>query len=182
MTGDSDKVRRPYGRLDSEYPRRTVFCATVNDANFLVDPTGNSRWWTIPLTHINYQHDIDMQQLFAQLAVDFEGGAQWWLTGEEERELELHNRAHRVVSVIRERILNAVDLNALPKPVAPALTSIDLLQVLGVNFPTNPQCKECAGVLRELFGEPKKINGKMTWRIPLKSRQTVDLDDSDDLY
>lgn len=182
LTGDSDKVRRPYGRLDSEYPRRTVFCATVNDANFLVDPTGNSRWWTISVTYINYQHGINMQQLFAQLAVDFEGGAQWWLTREEESELELRNRAHRVVSVIRERILNAVDLNAPPLPLAPALTSIDLLQVLGVNFPTNPQCKECAGVLRELFGEPKKINGKMTWRIPLKSRQTVDLDDSDDLY
>jgi hypothetical protein len=179
LTGDSDKVRRPYGRLDSEYPRRTVFCATVNDANFLVDPTGNSRWWTIPVTHINYQHGIDMQQLFAQLAVDYDNGAQWWLTREEEQALELHNREHRVVSVIRERILNAVALDAPPLPLAPALTSIDLLQVLGVNFPTNPQCKECAGVLRELFGEPKKINGKMTWRIPLKSRQTVDLDDSD---
>lgn len=183
LTSDSDKVRRPYGRLDSEYPRRTVFCATVNDANFLVDQTGNSRWWTIPVTAINYQHGIDMQQLFAQLAVDFEKGAQWWLTREEEQELELHNRSHRAVSIIRERILNAVNLGATQGATLPAMSSIDLLQAIGVSFPTNPQCKECAGVLRELFGEPKKVNGRMVWRVPMRNRTQgpafPDLDDPD---
>ncbi len=44
LTGTHDKIRRPYGRGDSEYARRTVFCASVNDANFLVDTTGNTRW------------------------------------------------------------------------------------------------------------------------------------------
>ena len=56
LTSDSDKVRRPYARTESEYPRRTVFFATVNDNNFLVDSTGNTRWWTIPLASIKYQH------------------------------------------------------------------------------------------------------------------------------
>jgi hypothetical protein len=37
ITGDRDKVRRPYAKADSEYQRRTVFCATVNDQSFLVD-------------------------------------------------------------------------------------------------------------------------------------------------
>jgi len=67
LTGDQDKIRKPYGRAYSSFARRTVFCATVNDAKFLVDPTGNSRWWTIPVVNIKYTHDIDMQQLFAQL-------------------------------------------------------------------------------------------------------------------
>ena len=74
ITSDRDKVRRPYGRTDSAYQRRTVFCATVNDPNFLVDDSGNTRWWTIPVTSINYDHGIDMQQVFAQLAVDFDKG------------------------------------------------------------------------------------------------------------
>lgn len=171
ITADTDKVRRPYGRLDSEYPRRTVFCATVNDSNFLVDSTGNSRWWTIPVTKINYQHGIDMQQLFAQLVIDFENGAQWWLTPEEELVLEQHNNAHRVVSAIRERILNAVDMADTLRAHLPPMTSIEVLQAIGINFPTNPQCKECAGILRELFGESKKINGKVSWRVPLRHRQ-----------
>jgi hypothetical protein len=69
LTNDKDKLRRPYGRVDSEYPRRTVFCASVNDQSFLVDATGNTRWWTIPVTKVNYTHGIDMQQLFAQVYV-----------------------------------------------------------------------------------------------------------------
>ena len=67
LTADRDKIRVPYGRTACEYPRRTVFAATVNDSNFLVDATGNSRWWTIPVKDINYKHGIDMQQVFAQL-------------------------------------------------------------------------------------------------------------------
>jgi putative DNA primase/helicase len=185
ITSDIDKVRRPYGRLDSEYPRRTVFCATVNDAHFLVDATGNSRWWTIPVTKINFKHGIDTQQLFAQLAIDFENGAQWWLTPEEELVLEQFNNAHRVVSAVRERILNAIESNQVQGNYVPALTAIEVLQAIGINFPSNPQCKECAGILRELFGESKKVNGKVTWRVPLKHRQaaskriTPTVDDAD---
>jgi putative DNA primase/helicase len=171
LTAETDKVRRPYGRLDSEYPRRTVFCATVNEANFLVDPTGNSRWWTVPVTHVNYEHGIDMQQLFAQLAVDFENGQQWWLTQAEERELEKHNNVHRVVSAIRERILHAIDPEPKQDTELSAMSAIELLVALGVNYPTNPQCKECAGVLRELFGEPKKVNGRFIWRFAFRNRQ-----------
>jgi putative DNA primase/helicase len=171
ITAEVDKVRRPYGRLDSEYPRRTVFCATVNDTNFLVDTTGNSRWWTIPVIKINYAHGIDMQQLFAQLAVDLEGGAQWWLTPEEELSLEQHNKAHLVVSAVRERIVDAMDMSKFSSTSLPPMTPIEVLKAIGINFPTNPQCKECGAILRELFGEPKKINGKVTWRVPLKNRQ-----------
>jgi putative DNA primase/helicase len=66
--------------------------------------------------------------------------------------------------------MNSVELDATPDAETPAVTAIDLLEAIGVSFPTNPQCKECAGVLRELFGEPKKIKGKMVWRVPMKNR------------
>ncbi len=168
LTADRDKVRRPYGRTDSEYPRRTVFCATVNEHDFLVDSTGNSRWWTIPVTAVNYSHNIDMQQLFAQLAVDFQNGAQWWLTREEEQLLELHNKEHRNVSAIRERILEALDLDHVNDSGLPALTPTQLLQKLDIKNPTNTQSKECASVLREFVGESKKIQGQYKWRIPFR--------------
>jgi len=109
ITGTSDKVRRPYAMADSEYQRRTVFCATVNEQNFLVDPTGNSRWWTIPVIAINFEHGINMQQLFAQLAVDLENGEQWWLTPEEEAQLAEQNKQHRAVNVIEEKLLNEIE-------------------------------------------------------------------------
>lgn len=168
LTNDCDKVRRPYGMVDSEYPRRTVFCATVNDNNFLVDPTGNTRWWTIPVIKIDYEHNIDMQQVFAQLAVDFRADEQWWLTQEEEKLLEKHNANHRQVSVIREKILDYIDLNYIDAPNLSAMTAIELLIAIGIENPTNPKCKECGGILRELLGDPKRIKGRDRWRIPKK--------------
>ena len=63
ITNDCDKFRPPYGRVVEEFPRRTAFAATVNDDKFLIDPTGNSRWWTVPVESLDYEHEIDMQQV-----------------------------------------------------------------------------------------------------------------------
>lgn len=168
LTSTHDKLRRPYAQTESEYPRRTVFCATVNDKNFLIDSTGNTRFWTIPVSKTNYDHGIDMQQLFAQIAVLFNNNEQWWLTSEEEISLEKHNNNHRSNSAIRERILDAVDLVESSELHFKMMSSIELLREIGIDNPTNPQCKECASVLREYFGESKKNNGTQKWKIPLK--------------
>ena len=167
ITSDRDKIRRPYARSDSEYQRRTVFSATVNDQDFLVDDSGNTRWWTIPVTAIDYEHGIDMQQVFAQLAIDFDNGDRWWLMPHEEQLLEEQNRNHRRVSAIRERLMDRLDLD-MPMEARPALTSTEVLRKIGISTPTNVQCKECCAALKELFGESKRIRGSNTWRVPLR--------------
>ena len=168
LTTDFDRVRRPYDRRESEYSRRTVFIATVNGMNFLSDPTGNTRWWTIAVADLNFRHDIDMQQLFAQLAVDVDRGAQWWLSRDEEQQLEAWNRRHRVVSAIAEKLADFVVLDPTVGSKAVALTATEMLEVMGYDRPTNPQAKECAAALRELLGESKRINGINRWKVPLK--------------
>jgi predicted P-loop ATPase len=166
LTSDQDKLRRPYARGESEYARRTVFAATVNETNFLVDMTGNSRWWTIPATKINFEHGIDMQQVFAQLAIDFDNGEQWWLTPEEEVQLEEANKHHLAVSAIRDELLDLIDLDK--KGTGEYLSAAQVLKKLAYERPTNPQCKECAAYLREFLGESKRIKGFQKWRVPLK--------------
>ena len=189
LTSGSDKIRRPYGRLESEFPRRTTFCASVNDTCFLVDETGNSRFWTIAVESVNYQHGIDMQQLFAQIAVEFHAGAQWWLTQDEEMQLALVNADHRVVSMVRERLMAAIDTAPPAGAKTKAMSAIDVLQAAGIEKPTNPQCKECASILRELYGDAKKVQGRYVWRVVLADRgpfgssgaaSTTEVDD--DLY
>ena len=63
---DRDILRRPYARKDSCYARRTVFFASVNQKEFLFDDTGNTRFWSIETHELNYNHNIDMQQLWAE--------------------------------------------------------------------------------------------------------------------
>ncbi|MEH6792317.1 VapE domain-containing protein [Parasphingorhabdus sp.] len=167
LTADHDKLRRPYARAEAEYPRRTIFYATVNQADFLVDNTGNSRWWTIPVIEIDYEHDIDMQQLFAQLAVDFENGDTWWLTQEEELLLAAQNKLHKNYSLVAEILADYIDFEKQPCPEDRAYTASELLVEAGIERPTNAQAKECGAILRETFGEPKRINGRAKWRLPL---------------
>lgn len=168
LTSNQDKIRKPYGRTNSEYPRKTVFCASVNDANFLVDSTGNTRWWTIPVVSVNYKHNIDMQQIFAQIAEDVKAGERWWLTSEEEARLENFNRRHRSISVIEDRIMAGIDLERTDEANFPAMTPSQFLIEIGLSHPTNAQCKEGAAIFRELFGDSKRINGQNKWRIPVK--------------
>lgn len=180
LTSDHDKIRRPYAKEDSEFARRTVFCATVNDPHFLVDTTGNSRFWTISVERINFNHSIDMQQVFAQLAVSLANGEQWWLTPQEEALLDDANGAHRAVSVIREELMDAIDTTPGAEVSLRILTATALLKELGHDNPTNPQARECGAILRELFGDP---NTKGKWKIPFrkdsKNPFRIDLDSVD---
>ena len=67
-----DAYRVPYGRTSVRYPRMTAFCGTVNETEFLVDPTGNRRWAIVPLDddfYIDYEEikSFDFSQLWAQI-------------------------------------------------------------------------------------------------------------------
>lgn len=168
LTAGSDKVRRPYAKVAAEYQRRTVFYATVNVGDFLVDTTGNSRWWTIAVEKINFNHGIDMQQLFAQLADELKAGKQWWLTPEEEQMLEEQNSKHLSASVVRDQVLAIVDPDVDDISDCRPLTASEVLVLAGIERPTNPQAKECANLLRKWFGEPRRIQGRERWRVPMR--------------
>ncbi|QIG53782.1 hypothetical protein G6N82_06095 [Altererythrobacter sp. BO-6] len=165
LTNDCDKIRLPYTKTPIEMKRRTVFAASVNDPNFLIDATGNTRFWTIPVVKLHYDHDIDMQQVFAQVLVDVRAGKQWWLTPEEEAMLEEQNARFKAVSVIEERLLDA--LNAKSGP-AIYMTAMEVLRALDFNSPSNNQCRECGAVLRHKFGPPKRVQGRARWKVPMK--------------
>ena len=186
ITASEDKLRRPYARGNSEYQRCTVFCATVNEENFLVDTTGNTRWWTIPVTKIDYEHNIDMQQLFAQVAVLFESGEQWWLTQAEETKLEIQNKLHGRVSLIREQLMEIMDLDKLGQANLSAMTANEILQKLDIKNPSNSTFKELHNLLREYLGQPKRINGNLKYRFPCKDyapkAKTVRERNDDEIY
>lgn len=182
ITADGDRLRLPYHRLPSEYPRRTVFCATVNESDYLIDSSGNTRWWTIAVDRLDFEHDMDMQQLFAQLAEDFERGEQWWLTPREEQMLEAYNARHRRSSVIRDLVLERLDLDRIGDPANKPMAAGELLRELGIEKYNTAQARECGAILRQLLGDPKHSKGRDRWRVPLKRWQPDAERDDDDLY
>ena len=109
ISSSTDEYRAPYGRTAITYPRRTSFCGSTNDKQFLIDETGNRRFWTIELDntkHIDINgpefKNFDVLQLWAEVkfAVDIELGngksyaSCFRLTHSELKELEVRNRDH----------------------------------------------------------------------------------------
>lgn len=166
VTNDMDRFRRPYAAVDSTFPRRTVFFASVNDTNFLNDITGNSRWWTIPVQSINHQHGLDMQQVFAQIKEDcYDKGEQWWLTNAEEAQLTVLNKDAEVISPIRE--LTVTYLNRAKGEETNFLSATHFLQILKIEHPKAGQIKEVRAILKEHLGKDRKSNGVQGWDIPM---------------
>ncbi|MDN4501380.1 VapE family protein [Alteromonadaceae bacterium BrNp21-10] len=177
ITADMDKLRRPYARLESEYQRRTVFFASVNDTRFLVDDTGNTRFWTIPVEYINFKHTINMQQLWAQVVTLYQDNEQWWLTREEESKIEELNGGHRVMPAVRELILSKLDFDCTNIKLYRKMSATELLIELGYEKPNNSQCREAGSALRDLLGDPQKINGLSKWKVPPLIKSHFNFDD-----
>ena len=53
ITSTDDRIRMPYAKNMSRSSRRTSFCGTVNQRDYLRDETGSRRFWTIPVENIN---------------------------------------------------------------------------------------------------------------------------------
>lgn len=158
VTNSTDKVRRPYDRIESEYQRRTVFFASVNEDRYLVDDTGNRRWWTVPVVAVDYSHSIDVQQLWAEVLHLWRQGEQHWLTAEEFQALNRLNAEHENVDPVEEMIQAAFDwenvLGGNP------MTASEVLQVIGYDKPNKAQATHASKVLKKLTGKEPHKTGK----------------------
>jgi predicted P-loop ATPase len=80
ITRQVDRFRPPYGRQVVDRPRQCVFAATTNVRQYLLDETGNRRWWpvrcgTIDMTRLKDDRD----QLWAEAVQAYRRGASHWL-------------------------------------------------------------------------------------------------------
>ncbi len=100
VTRTEDTYRLPYARRAERTVRRTVFVASVNDEQYLVDRTGNRRWWTVSIEWC-HDHNVDMQQLWAQMLHEVVlEKAPWWLDESEMDRLNNANRSHEQEDVM----------------------------------------------------------------------------------
>ena len=69
ITQSKDQYRLPYGHKDIKKARRCNLSATVNDKEFLVDRTGNRRFWTVPVENIDLDglKEINALQVWLQV-------------------------------------------------------------------------------------------------------------------
>lgn len=98
ITAEKDEFRLPYARSDTVSARRTSLIATCNSQEFLTDPTGSRRFWTVPVEKIDLKalKEFDVDQYWAQMYQIFteEGESCFRLTAEEQQLLAQRNAVH----------------------------------------------------------------------------------------
>lgn len=164
ITQTSDRMRRPYDRVDSEYPRRTVFFASVNSDRFLKDATGNSRFWVLRCRRIHHGHDLDMQQVWAQVYQQhYLKGEQWHLTTNEQESLDKANGQFREMSPIEELVPERFSLGMKPTT---KLSASQVLLCLGYDRPSRAQLLEAAAALKALGVPHQLLKGRTVYHLP----------------
>jgi hypothetical protein len=159
LTRDKDILRRAYARKESEFARRTVFFASVNPKEFLHDQTGNRRFWVIECKSIDYDHGIDMQQLWAEVLTMYRAGEGWTLHGEEHEALEEHNKSYEVIDPIEEIIASGLRWSE-PPAAWRWRSATEVLAELGRDTCTQGEATRAAHLIRQRNGGmSRKTNG-----------------------
>ena len=84
--------RKCFKAYYSDLPRIASFIGTSNEKSLLTDETGSRRFLCIEVEKPIDCSPIDYPQLYAQLKFELESGKRYWLTKEEELEIQEHNQ------------------------------------------------------------------------------------------
>lgn len=172
ITKDKDVLRAPYKPEASEFPRKTVFVASVNQREYLVDKTGNRRFWTIDCAGLDCEHNIDMQQVWAEV---FErpdlfnkgqpGGLSWYLTREEVEKLNERNADFQQADPIEARLADAFDFESTVGWTW--RTASELLYEIGIERTTKGELNAAAAFIRlKNNGLEKKVGSRRLLMCP----------------
>ena len=167
LSKDRDEIRLPYAPATSVFPRRTAFCASVNEANFLVDHTGNRRYAALEILKIDRRIVVEMQQYWAQVFDLYSSGEQWWLTEAEAAMQTVSNAQFEVESPLKDKILAAYDFdNAIG--LGPELTASGVLLDIGISNPTPSDATKAGIILKKLGLTSVKKGGGKVYKMPAK--------------
>jgi predicted P-loop ATPase len=100
-----DRYRPPYGRHAIEVPRQCVFIATTNEMTYLLDPTGNRRFWPVRIQAAGIDTLAnDRDKLWAEAVELYRQGRQWFLSGDDERAAEQEQEKRQLRSETEQAI------------------------------------------------------------------------------
>jgi putative DNA primase/helicase len=162
VASKSDWYRASFDKRPREYPRQLVFAGTTNEHQYLVDGTGNRRFWPVDVTRIIDTEWVaaNRDQLFAEAWARLQQGERYFPTQREELELFLpQQRARMVESPIEIRILDHL-VNDVEAAAKPEVQIVKLLAAIGIDItklgPGRFHEKQAGTALRKFGWERKR--------------------------
>ena len=170
ITMDRDVLRRPYAPLESEFARRTVFFASVNPRQFLHDPTGNRRFWTIECSHIDHSHSLDMQQVWAEVYEElYKKGIGWMLEHEEMAALNEHNTEFTSSDPVHDMIDKMYHWDKPVELWRYQMTATEICNTAGMTKPNKADINSASGYVQSKYKvQTVTVRGTRKWLMPPK--------------
>jgi predicted P-loop ATPase len=140
MTVRSDLFRPPYGRAVARYPRATILVGSTNRDDYLTDPTGSRRFWTVEVNRESGRRGqkinvdalaAERDQLLAEAVAAYKAWSArgrprseslWWLTASEDRALAEQSLQHQESDPWESAIEKWLSVQAGPRDVLEILT------------------------------------------------------------
>jgi predicted P-loop ATPase len=120
ISKQEDSFRVAYGKRTENFPRQSIFIGTINEPDFLQDPTGNRRFWPLDTgekgTATKSVFDDltlrEVNQIWAEAVCLFKAGEPLFLEKEVEDEANEQQKAHSEVDdragIVREYLNTAI--------------------------------------------------------------------------
>jgi len=162
ITSQCDEIRPPYGRQSAYYKRRTIFVGTVNGTAFLVDDTGNRRFWVIEVVRCEVLPADVMQQVWAQYMHMYQQGERWHLEPDLLQAINEANRNFETVDPLGEQIAGAFDWasvdvsdvtteNRIQHSDLVWKTATRVCQQAGLEFPNRSEATRASAIVKRLW-------------------------------
>ena len=173
ITEQTDRFRRPYGTCDEIQLRRTSYIATVNEPRFLIDRTGNRRYWTVPIEKridCGELRRFNVLGLWRQALAEWReqdanghGGDCYRLTDWQREKLDERNRAYLIATQAEDEVADIfAEADAEPHDFEWRNTTVSEFKLLNVSL-SHYSAKAISKALDALGHEEKRerIAGKV---------------------
>jgi predicted P-loop ATPase len=113
ITRSTDEFRAPYARVPERQPRQCIFAGSINDDQYLTDPTGGRRFWPVLCSG-----DIDIkalkrdrEQLWAEAVDNYNKTRKWWIESDDPvwETAQDEQRKRTVSDIWEEQVLDFIE-------------------------------------------------------------------------
>lgn len=163
FTKSSISLRLPYNRFNENFARVASFIGSTNESEFLYDVTGTRRFLCYTLQGIDYKHEIDLNNVWAEAFFRYKNGEKHYFDKDETEKIEENNAPFKVISPLESKISEffEVPLDELPENYVSDTLSIAELYKISTG-------KECQ------FSSDKQKTGKIMAKLGFnKQRNTI---------
>jgi predicted P-loop ATPase len=168
LTQQTDLFRAPYQRSTESYPRRSIIVGSTNrDTGFLVDETGNRRFWVIPVTTAPFIPVdgllLERDAIWSAAVASYRAGEPNHLTRDHAALVDRENETYLVDSPWKSAIQEWITRN-LGRPI-----TSELILTEAIGKPVERQGRadqmQVASILRDLGYEKKRawLEGRNKW-------------------